>query len=828
MINLKPRMSKLLSAVILFLLLTSTLFAQQKKATIIGSIKSNQGKPVEFVNIVLKENNKSDITNENGEYKIENIRPGVYTIIVSGIGIVKKTLVIEITANKTNYVVDLIVEENIDELDEILVSGVKEKNYRTEISSLALKSPIALKDTPQSITYVTKELIQDQQAFRITDVIKNVSGINQESITGDYTIRGFGTGSNVMINGMRINKGWTPELISNMERIEVIKGANSALYGYSDPGGTINRVTKKPLKEQKQSINFALGSYSTVRSEADFTGPLNKEQTLLYRLNLAYQDAGSFRDLQDGKDILFAPSISFLPSDKTRIDVDLVYNSINKRVDRGQALMGNIEGQSLLESTPISIITTYSNSYNKEQGLSLMATITHEFSKSITFNTSFINHKYDRDYMEHRANNAYGVDAKGNELPTLMDMRFQNGITKNNSFNSMSYFNITAKTGTVEHKIVVGYDYVRLFTPEGGYGTALTGGFRNAANTKAIASFNPNKLSDYLLDSKGNPVPNMPYFDLENPNYAPQDPKNYFTRVTPTPTALYYSSGVYFQDHIKIGKLQLLVGLRQEFYTDFLNYKKTNEEKVKQTALIPRTGIVYSLFENVNIYGTYVEGFQPQSAAIVGDPNIYGGPFEPLISNLREGGLKTEWFNKKLSVNASVYRIELNNVLVNALDADNPELLEQRGQEVSKGVEIDVVGQIGHHFSINANYAYNNTKITESDDPELVGSQKEFAPHQMGGAWVKYNFINNKLSGLALSLGGRFVTDQTTSQYSELVLPGYTVFDGAISYTKKKVQLSLNINNLDNQKYWIGRGRSSVTVNPGAPRNIMFRIGYTL
>lgn len=166
MINFKPKTFKNLSVLTFFLLLTSTLLAQQKKATIIGSIKTNQGKPAEYINILLKENNKSDVTNENGEYKIENIRQGVYTIIVSGFGIIKKTASIEITANKSNYIVDLVVEENIDQLDEILISGIKEKSYRTEISSLALKSPVALKDTPQSITYVTKRTDSGSAGFQ--------------------------------------------------------------------------------------------------------------------------------------------------------------------------------------------------------------------------------------------------------------------------------------------------------------------------------------------------------------------------------------------------------------------------------------------------------------------------------------------------------------------------------------------------------------------------------------------------------------------------------------------------------------------------------------
>ncbi|HEX6431324.1 MAG TPA: TonB-dependent receptor [Niastella sp.] len=791
-----------------------------------GKVITNDNNAAADVTVIIKNTKKGTLTDENGAFEFSRLKTGEYALQISltGYETIEQTVTVE--KDKTSNVTFQLKLSN-KQLQEVVVTSSKGHDYKTDISNLASKTPVALKDIPQSVNVISKELIQDRQAFRITDVIKNVSGVNQESITGDYMIRGFATGNNVMINGLRINKGWTPELISNMERIEVIKGANSALYGYSDPGGTINRVTKKPLATPHHGVSLAIGSFNTIRTELDITGPANKEKTLLYRLNVAYQDAGSFRDLADSKNILFAPSFSFLPGEKTRIDVDLVYSSINGRVDRGQPLMGKIEGQSTLHSTPITLNSTYSNSYNKEQGLSLMASLNHKFSNRVSFNTSFINHQYNRDYLEHRANNAYGVDSAGNELPTLMDMRMQNGVSKNSSFNLMSYFNIALETGALQHKILVGYDYARLYTPTGGWSTALTGGFRNAANTAAIATYIKGNKKNYLLDKNGNPVPNMPYFDLANPNYLPQDIKNYFTKVSAVATSLYYTNGIYIQDLVKFGKLQVLLGLRQEFYTDFLNYKKETEEKVKQTALIPRVGLVYSLFENVNLYGTYVEGFQPQGAATIGDPETYGGPFDPLTSSMVEGGLKTEWFNKKLTINTSVYRIELNNILVNAGDSTNPELLTQRGQEVSKGVEVEIVGKILPNLFVNANYAYNNAIITKSDDEKEIGKWKEFAPHHMGGFWLKYNFEKGVIKGVGLSFGGNFVTEQHTAQYDSIILPGYHVFDGAISYRVNKINLALNINNLSDERYWIGRGRANVTVNPGAPRNVMFRIGYT-
>jgi len=815
---------------LLVLLSTLSLYSAAQNhttGTIKGVIKTAEGTPAEYINVILKGTNKGASTNGKGEYEIKHVNPGQYTLLASFVGLGSREEAVTVAAGETFTVPIIELTENGQQLNEIVVTSVKERSYQNEYSSLASKSTAALKDIPQAISYVTKELIQDQKAFRITDVVKNISGVNQESITGDYMIRGFATGSNVMINGLRISKGWTPTLISNLERVEVIKGANSALYGYSDPGGTMNSVTKKPLDQARQGISLSTGSFNTIRAEADFTGPVNDSKTLLYRVNLAYQNAESFRDLQEKKDILIAPSISYLPSDKTRIDLDLIYSSINGRVDRGQPLMGGENGEGLLYSTPTSLIATYANSYNIEKGLSFLGSIKHKFTDKLLFNTSFIHYSYDRDYLEHRVNNVYGKDAAGKEIPSLVEMRLQRGTQRNSNFNVMSFLSYDLQTGPFKHNVLVGYDFAQQITPVGSWQTSLSGGYRNAANTAAISSYNAAKKSQYLLDAAGNPVPNMPHFNLADPNYTPQDITSYFTTTAERVPTLYYTSGVYFQDHIKFGKLQAFLGLRQEFYTDFENYKEEEEKKVTQTALIPRVGVVYSLTGNINVYGTYVEGFQPQSAGVIGDPAIYGGPFDPLTSNMGEVGAKSEWFNKRLTISTAFYRIQLNNILINANDAANPDLLEQRGQEQSKGIEVDINGTILPHLSISANYAYNNSIITRSDDLELIGTGKEFTPHHMGGAWLRYRIHQGALNGVGLSLGGNFVTDQKTAQYGNISLPSYKVFNAALSYQVQKVQLSLNINNLTDETYWLGRGRSTVSVNPGAPRNFLFSVGYS-
>ena len=319
----------------------------------------------------------------------------------------------------------------------------------------------------------------------------------------------------------------------------------------------------------------------------------------------------------------------------------------------------------------------------------------------------------------------------------------------------------------------------------------------------------------------------MPYFDLVNPNYNPQDISSYFTKFKNMPATLFYSNGVYVQDQLKIGKLQVLLGLRQEYYSDYDNYRKDDERKVKQKSLIPRIGAVYSLTDNVNLYGTYVEGFQPQSTGKIGDPETFGGPFDPLTSNMIEFGTKTEWFNKKLSVTASIYKIELNNILINADDANNPDLLKQRGQETSKGIEFEINGQLLPNLSISANYSYNEALITESDDPKEVGASKEYAPQNIGGTWLKYDLSKGYLNGLGIALGSNFVSKQITG--ADFYLPSYFIMDAALFYKIGNVQLSANFNNLANKKYWVGRGRAGVgiTANPGIPRNFLFSVGYT-
>ncbi|MCU0468045.1 MAG: TonB-dependent receptor [Arcicella sp.] len=821
-------MKQLLQTLLAIILTIGQLFAQNEKGTITGKVKDISGKNVEFANITLLNTRLGTTAKEDGSFTL-NVPTGDYTVVISSVGfeVFKQSVTV-----KTNEITDLSIQLKIaeTELQMIEVTGRKETDYKNQATFVGSKSATLIKDLPQSVSYVTKELMLDQAAFRVNEVVKNMSGVNQASFYNDLTIRGNRVSGqenySMLVNGMRsFSNFWKQLLIPHMEQVEVLKGPASALYGNASPGGTVNRVTKKPLDERRMSINSTVGSFGTFRTTADFTGPMNEEKTLLYRLNLGLEDSESFRDLQFDKSIIFAPSFSFLPNDKTRINFDLVYQTADTRLDRGHAVFGNGD----LFSVPINKSLSVMNDFLKEKSYNITFSLNHKFSKNISFTSAYMFTSFDEDLLEHRTANTYAKDGTGANIPTQVEMQvFIRKRTWNNS-NFVNYFNFDFNLGKVQNKMVVGYDYATQELRPGG-SQLVAGGYRNAANNGSISTYVAANKSRYLLDAAGNPVPNTPHIDLTNPDpYALRDVSKYFFTTRLFPQSFFSTQGFYVQDQIKIGKLQTLLGFRSDVFTEFIDYKTSKEKKITQTAFIPRVGLVYSLTNNINTYATYVGGYQPQSATTLANPNV-GGPFDPLISNLKEFGFKTEWFDKRLTASMAVYQLNQKGTLYNAGDTQNPDKLVQIGEEVSKGMELDIIGQLATNWNIIVNYAYSDATITASKNESEVGRQKPNAPKHLFNVWTKYIINKGTLSGLGFGVGTNyqadFVGSITPAGQNPKEFPSYQLLNAAVYYKLKKMQLQLNINNVTDKTHWVG-GYDYLRAFPGAPRNILATVAYT-
>ncbi|WKN43013.1 TonB-dependent receptor [Tunicatimonas pelagia] len=821
-------MNKFILMFLLLFLGAGALLAQTNLGTIQGTITDKDNNPIPGLNAALRGTTLGNVTDADGEFTIGEIPTGSYQLMISGVGYQTQRRSVNVTEGQTLQL-DFTLQPSLTQLQEVEITGRKETTYQNEVSFIGSKTATPLQDVPQSVSYVTKELILDQAAFRVNDVVKNMSGVNQYSFYNDITIRGFRVAgqrnSGNLINGMRaFTSFWKQQLIPHIERVEVIKGPASALFGNASPGGTINRVTKKPLDETRQSITATVGSFGTLRTLADFTGPMTEDGTLLYRLNLGYENADSFRDLQYDNNLIVAPSFSFLPNDATRLNVDVVYQSSDGRLDRGQAVFGDGD----LFSVPITKALNAANDYLREESLNATLSFQHQFTDRIKFNSVYLHSNYREDLQEHRAANRFAALGDGGIDPEQVAMQafIRRRNWSNDNFNN--YLTLDLTTGPLEHQLLVGYDYFRQTLKPGG--SQLQARRYLLADRTGTSNFDPENADAFALDEAGNPIPNVPHFDLTDP-FANQirDMSDYVYDTRLFPQSLLHNHGIYLQNQVTWGPLQVLIGLRQEYYIDELDYRTEDEERVSQDAFIPRLGLVYELSDRINLYGTYVEGYQPQSASVINDPDA-GGPFDPLISNLIEFGAKTQWMDDRLSATLAIYRLRQEGALYNANDPDNPDRQVQIGEEQSQGIELDITGQILPNWSIVANYAFNEAVIQVSDDETEENRQKPNAPRHTGNLWTKYVIDRGAFAGLGIGVGINLVTERFGSIVPEgenpPLFPGYEVVDAALYYQLDKFRIQVNVNNVLDQTHWVG-GYDFIRAFPGAPRNLLTTISYT-
>jgi iron complex outermembrane recepter protein len=305
---------------------------------------------------------------------------------------------------------------------------------------------------------------------------------------------------------------------------------------------------------------------------------------------------------------------------------------------------------------------------------------------------------------------------------------------------------------------------------------------------------------------------------------------------TPLPAALTTNNAVYLQEQLQWNRFTVLLSLRYEWFKDITHYKSPNALSFTNTALLPRVGITYALTKTINLYGTYLEGFQPQSNTVTLMPNTGGfyntsksaAIFDPLISDLKELGIKTTLWKSKLHVNAAVYEINQQNILVNAGISTFPDSLITRGADRSRGLEIDIAGFIMPNWQINASYSYIDAKIISDNKKELIGARKENTPYNSANLWTRYNFMKGTvLKDIGIGLGIQYSGDKVPWFVRTFKVPAYTLLDMAFYYHpgKSNIQLALNINNVTNKTYWIG-AQNYLRLFPGAPRNMMLTATY--
>ncbi|WP_289041850.1 TonB-dependent siderophore receptor [uncultured Zobellia sp.] len=824
--------------IILALLLCNATYGQIK---VNGKVNDMNGLPVygatvSFFNTATA-NKRGTTTEANGNFSFKISETGTFQLTVSYIGMKSITIKKTFDALEDYNLGILVLQENVEQLQSVEVVGRARTDYNSDYSFSATKVAIANKELPQAITSVTKELIADRLAFQVPDAVKTVSNVSVTGLYNHYNIRGITQADDgQVLNGMRTRQYYFLQPItSHLERVEVIKGPSSVTFSSADPGGTVNMVTKKPLAEKRNEVSLTTGSFGTIRATADFTGPLNESKTLLYRLNAAIQEADSFRDVVNNNAILFTPSLSYIPNETTSLNVEMIYSNAEGNLDRGQPIFGAINGNYDIDSTPITMNVGASSDHYKNKELILMANFSKRFTDRLGFNAQYMKQTWDEDLAEHRVDGA-AVDIDGNVIPTLARMRYDERQQFWETDNFSTYFTYDIKTDKITNKTLVGYDATR-------WERKIGAGFLRARRYLTVdggqANYdpsNPDNFQQTVVDGVTIPVPAVPHFNLEDPFNGARNTNAYNLAELSIPANLNTSNGFYIQNQFKVGKFSALVNLRYERFTDIFDYEG-DEQEFTNDAIVPRFGLTYEVTKTVSAYATYLEGFQPHTNTVSLSPTAEGffwstspSRFDPLESSLTEFGAKGEFLNGKIFANLAIFNITQKNILLgDTYDLDN---LTTRGEQRSKGFEMDVSGYIASNFQLTASYGFADAEIIEDAIEEFIGEPIGGAPKHNANIWGRYDFTNQTLKGIGIGLGAQYMDERytwynPTYDTDRLLLPSYTVFDAAVYYKPNNtgMQLTLKFNNLFDEIYWLG-GLNPSRLGPGAPRNVLLNATY--
>lgn len=766
-----------------FLLLLSLALSAQKGTVIFGQIFDTDNNPVQNVTVRLLPTTSATTTNSTGGFKLLNVNNGSYTIEVSSAGFKAEKQNITISGGKS---LELILELNRvqNTLTEVVISAKRGLRYTEPITTVGTKTTMSVIDVPQSVKVIGRQLIDDRQAIDIQDIYKYASGVSFTTPEGNPTIRGFAS-AKPYINGTRsFFLGNEVQLtLVNVEQVEFLKGPSSTLYGFAQPGGVLNVVTKKPLSTPRYAASFTAGSYGRFRNEFDATGPLSKDEKLLYRLNIGYQNSPDYRPFHFNRNLTIAPTISYAVSDKTLVSMELVYNRVNKTTwfDWG---VPPVNGD--LYAVPVRYSVHEPTDFVRWNNLSLQGDLNHRFNSAIAFHsTVFI--ASSGNYGEVHAPNYLDAgggkpDAAGN-VPRIFRTIDYN---RNSSFIT-NYLTFNFSTFGVKHNVVAGVDYFKGFS-----GSTTQGAAGKADSVPTINVFNPlysqKSVKDYRLTT------------LASRSFGYENSTTEFT-------------GGYVQDNIEVAHfLKFVFAIRSDNYK-FKRYPANTN--IKNKPLLPSGAVIIQPLKNTSLYFNASRGFVPQNNQ---DP-LRGGPFDPEISKQLEGGIKHEAFKGRLIASAAVYEVKRTNFLVT--DPASPTRLLQAGETRANGFEADVIGTVTGNLSLNANYSYNVIKITKTTQTN-IGSRPTSQPFNLASGWARYN-LARVVKGLGVGFGINYASE---GKNAAVLIPSYTYGDAALYYTLNKATLSFNLNNITDKRYFYSTA-SAVQIYPGLPRNFLLRVSVT-
>lgn len=647
------------------------------------------------------------------------------------------------------------------------------------------KTDLPLREVPQAVRVMSRQTLDDLGAVRLDDALDYVGGVSRQNSFGglwdNIAIRGLAgdinNGMSLLRNGLSGNRGFNAQRdMANVERVEFLKGPAASLYGTSEPGGTLNIVTKRPLWQSAHALEGYVGSFGFRRGTLDSTGPIT--ENFAYRLNVAVESRDGFRDFVDTDRSLFAPSFTWKINRDTRLDYNGEWLSHKTPIDRGVVAVNNQLGAIPRErflGEPADGKVTLENQ-------------THQFMLEHDFSTRWTG----KLALSYKSGELQGFSTEAQ--PTLQ--ADQQTLRRQRRYRDYASEDLTLqgelvgrlRTGGVEHELTAGVETYRF------------------------------QLDQLML--RVNPTGGSPYaIDIFNPVYGqPQPVPGPNTQTSEDQRNL----AIYVQDVIKLGpSWRLLAGVRHDRHDQELLNLRTNVRTTQSpNATSPRVGLSYLPNSQWTVFGNAGKSFRPNSGT-----NVAGVAFDPESGSALEAGAKWENTARSIGATFALFDIRKKNVLT--ADPANPGFSIIAGEVRSKGFDMDLTGQLSRSWRINASLTYNDATVAKDNTLE-VGGRLLNIPQVNGSVLLVYEGaaangrygLGGGITHTGKRLGEARTQVQANTGVAAFELPSYTLAKLVAYYSvSPKLRFSLDIDNLFDETYYT-QSFQRTWVAPGSPRTI--------
>ena len=677
-------------------------------------------------------------------------------------------------------------------MPETVVEGVIEghDSFVPKMTNSGSKTDTPILEIPQSVSVITRAQLETQGAQTVTEALRYVPGVKVETYGLDpkgfdwLFLRGFnGMTTSDYLNGLRQQNNNYAFFRSEpyaLERIDVVRGPASTLFGQGDAGGIVNRVSKRPTANQVNEVQLTGGSHNRKQGQFDVGGALDEQNQLLYRVVGLARESDTQIEYDDGHEIeddrlYIAPSFTWTPSEDTSLTV--LTDFLRDR-----------NGGSVFVYTPPNghptdtLLGDHSFNHFDQDQYSLGYEFRHRFNDTFEFRQNLRYGQVDLVF-----NNLLPYLPVGNNLTRIADRRDQHM----NTFNIDNQLQADFMTGSIRHTLLSGIDY--------SWQDADVAFYRNMGPTLNL-----------LDPTYGQTVPR---------------PSRSLGQVAADYDQTIEQLGVYVQDQIHFDEHWLLtLGGRHDRVDNDLdnNISGANSSHQKDDAFTGRVGLTYLTSFGLAPYISYSESFSPNSGQAQG-----GGTFDPSEAEQWEAGVKYQPHDDLL-LTLAAYDLTKTNILTPGRNSSGGitgfDVAE--GEQRSRGIEAEARAKLGEHWDVLGSYTYTKAEVTRSNNGNQ-GNRPANVPEHMASAWVNYSFTDGTLRGLTLGGGARYVGSMYGDNNNTFAIDSYTLFDASASYAlTPQVTLGLYAQNLLNEDY-TATCDSATSCYPGLERNLMASVKYS-